>query len=762
MLSPANSAFSAAPSPAFQPVPIPGNGSLGVATPTIIDYDFWDQSILSSTNWLGAIDENGFHGYPMSQFPITHDPLYPLHPALGPSPAQSALLQAHVSQAASASPGSVLSAPSTNATRSYSSEQSHDHDTGETGAYYVDGQPARLPRIKRRRTSAPTPPDRPRTDVVFSLRLPDLSEEPQTCYFKVEQGCFTALHELHLHLCIHPPPGCIAFEPVELPSQEVINHLVAWYVKHFDQALPFLHVVDAENIGRDQNLILAMATIGSQYLEGKGSSMFRSSLHEFLRRLMLFKQATTVLPTPFDFCHMGAELLQVVALAYSGEQSLENYAKGLYNKLTDVFEGARGIALSLQVSSENGSDSIHNWHLWRQRERVIRLAYSAWLVDCMSQYHLDLRQMLSLKDADLPLPSDERQWRAETEQEWGSFGEARAQPTLSQALQELYVDKRLPRDRGEFARILIIHGLYHRLWEVGQYLSDPLSHWEPTARRQSSSELLPQEPIWLPSVPTFMKWQNSACDCLDVLHWQANATIGQASGLEHPTVLHLHTARIVLLTPYTEIVRLARAMSARNSGAASPSLASDRKLVQRWAVQQQFKARLAIVHAGVVFWHVRRYSIDAYYEAPAVALAALVLWAFGTFASKRDLTRQEPQACSSQPKTLREGQDLINESEQGDDAVCGIILLDRPADDEIVQQFIRTGHNMKAHITGVGDLYSSKGPERVLAQGAKLLSTLKCWGMSTSWLKLLNGLMEATRKGNGSVASGTSRVSQPL
>lgn len=749
MVSPAISGFSGPP-PGFQAVPILSNASLGVATPTtMMDYDFWDQSILSSTNWLGAIDETGFNGYPISQFPVSQDPMYSLQPGPSPLSAQSAILQAHIGHAASGSPGSVLSAPSTNATGSYSSEQSHDNDTGETGAYYVDGHPARLPRIKRRRTSTSTHNDQPRTDVVFSLRLPQLSEEPKTCSFTIDPGCFAGLHELHLHLCVHPPSGWIAFEPVDLPNQEIFNHLVALYQKHFDQTLPFLNPIDKEEIGRDQNLMLAIVTIGSQYLEGAGSSMFRSSLHEFLRRLMLFKQATTVLPRPFDFCQASAELLQIVALAYSGEKSLENYAKGLYNKLTDVFEGARSGATSIRDACKEGPDVIQDWHHWRRCERLTRLAYSAWLIDCMSQYHLGLRPTLTLKDADLPLPSDERQWRAVTEQEWRSFGDARRQPSLNQALQELYVDKRLPRDRGEYARILIIHGLYHRLWEVGQYLSDPLSHWEPTARRQSSSELLPQEPIWLPGVPTFMKWQNSACDCLDVLHWQANATIGQASGLEHPTVLHLHTARIVLLTPYAEIVHLARSMSGRHGEVASASLASDKKLVQRWAVQHQFKARLAIIHAGVVFWHVRRYSIDAYYEAPAVALAALVLWAFGTFAKKQDLARQEPQASCSQPKTLRDGQDSVNDIEQGDDAMCGIILLDRPADDEIVQQFIRTGHNMKAHITGVGDLYSSKGPERVLAQGCKLLSTLKCWGVSSSWLKLLDGLIEETRKGNG-------------
>lgn len=132
------------------------------------------------------------------------------------------------------------------------------------------------------------------------------------------------------------------------------------------------------------------------------------------------------------------------------------------------------------------------------------------------------------------------------------------QPSLNTALQELFVDKRLPRERGEFARIIIIHGIYARIWDVSRYLEDPLSHWTPTAYRQISADLLPKTPVWLPAIPAYVKWQNSACDALDVLHWQANATIGLASGLEHPTVLHLHIARVVLLTPYDKIVSLAR------------------------------------------------------------------------------------------------------------------------------------------------------------------------------------------------------------
>lgn len=365
------------------------------------------------------------------------------------------------------------------------------------------------------------------------------------------------------------------------------------------------------------------------------------------------------------------------------------------------------------------------------------------MTDCMFQYQFQSEHVLSLKDAQIPLPCEEGRWNATNEQDWKEQTKAAQPPTLNEALQALYVEKHMPKERGEFARILIIHGLYHRMWEVADCSSNPLAHWEPTANRQASSDVLPSTPIWLPSIPTFTRWQNSACDCLDVLHWQANATIGQASGLEHPTVLHLHLARIVLLAPHAEITKLAKAMVVPSAVRDNDEMLSNKRLIERWAIQHQYKARLAIIHAGVVFWHVRRYSVDGFHEAPAVALAALTLWAFGTFSNKKALSRstsQQPQ--STHPPRM---QGAREDSDQSDDASCNIILLDRPADDEIVQQFIRNGHNMKANVAG-GDLYASKGPERALRQGCKLLASLRCWGTSTHWNRLLQCLVETVQK----------------
>lgn len=230
---------------------------------------------------------------------------------------------------------------------------------------------------------------------------------------------------------------------------------------------------------------------------------------------------------------------------------------------------------------------------------------------------------------------------------------------------------------------------------------------------------------WLPANPTFSKWRNSACDVLDILHWHANSVIGATSGMEHPTVLHLHLARVILLTPYVKITRLARLMTGKAVPESDGEVHELRTYVTRWAREDQHKARLAIIHAGVLFWHVRRYSTDAFYESSSVYLATLALWAYGSFASHtskyKDLPAEEEYTESMFPTSIQ---------------------LDRPADDELVQLFVKRGDKMRANIMGVGDLSSARGPFRVLEQGIGLIAGLKRWGCYHNAIQMLRDLGE--------------------
>lgn len=266
------------------------------------------------------------------------------------------------------------------------------------------------------------------------------------------------------------------------------------------------------------------------------------------------------------------------------------------------------------------------------------------------------------------------------------------------------------------------------------YFKQPLTLWTPTAEKQDISTIERSTPVWLPGIPTYAKWRNSACDCLDILHWHANSVIGAASGMEHPTVLHLHLARVILLTPFRQILQLAQLMASELQPNNELDATSLRKHIQRWVTEDQHKARLAMIHAGVLFWHVRRYSADGFYEPSSVLLATLALWAYGSFA--------QPTSGFS---ALRDGESPQAEDDDVEALFPTSMQLDRPADDELVQLFVKRGASMRANITGVGNLCSSKGPVRVLVEGRNLLAGLKTWGYSRQAIRTLSALIEVLR-----------------
>lgn len=295
---------------------------------------------------------------------------------------------------------------------------------------------------------------------------------------------------------------------------------------------------------------------------------------------------------------------------------------------------------------------------------------------------------------------------------------------MQKALQQIYVEKRLQPSMGEFSRILLTHALFRRTWEVEAWLQQPLTQWVPTAGRQNATSLPSGDSVWLPSIAVYSKWRNSACDCMDVLHWHANSVIGAASGMEHPTVMHLHLARVVLLTPFRDIMKLASLTAHATSSSSPAELINIRHRVQKWACEDQYKARLAIIHAGALLWHLRRYSTSSFSEAPSILLAILALWAYGTFAPPTAYPSGDDEDPPDYPTSMQ---------------------LDRPADDELVQLFVSRGDNMTATITGVGNVCSARGPERVLKEGKKILEELKIWGVKKQGETLLVKLLTDNR-----------------
>lgn len=285
----------------------------------------------------------------------------------------------------------------------------------------------------------------------------------------------------------------------------------------------------------------------------------------------------------------------------------------------------------------------------------------------------------------------------------------------------LYIEKRLITGIGDFSQTLLIHALYRRTWEVGDYLRRPLSFWNPTARKQSQDAAIPTGSVWLPGIPTYSKWRNSACDCLDILDWTANGSISMAAGLETPVILHLHAARVILLAPFREIRSLATSLATGKLQWSQREEALEWQYIWRWIKHDQYKARLSIVHAGATLGHVRRHSTKAFHEPVTVFLAVLVLWAYSSCHAYNQTS--SPRYPTSRLQSLQEP---------------SCIQLDRPCDDKLVQLFVREGHYMRGEMTGADDICANGASERVLRVGCEVLSSLTAWSVSKTFAKTLS------------------------
>lgn len=375
----------------------------------------------------------------------------------------------------------------------------------------------------------------------------------------------------------------------------------------------------------------------------------------------------------------------------------------------------------------------------------------------------------------------------------------------------LYMEKRLPPNLGEFSKVILTYAVCRRMDEaVYQHLRS-LPSWTPDASVHSRNanatlgraegaggggrvqEKKEDSICWPPSNPMIMRWRNSSCDCLDVLHWNANMVCAGAGGFEHPTILHLHLSRLLILSPLREMMQAAAVAAGDKTG---PPLEDALSGIRRWAIIDQFKARLSVVHAGAVLWHVRRYSTDGFVEGFAVYLATLVVWSysFSTLSFARQVAekggQQQPRRTSlvyvaedaegeesdrpevssdtrypgtvarrENPDTPRPAHEAPDHEDEDDYPQPTFIHLDRPCDDEIVQVYVRAGHRMEGNMVRVGDICKKGAPQRILREGLRMLGTQsrsvvgkdshgggngERSGIRGEFVKKLSGLAEAT------------------
>lgn len=303
--------------------------------------------------------------------------------------------------------------------------------------------------------------------------------------------------------------------------------------------------------------------------------------------------------------------------------------------------------------------------------------------------------------------------------------------TLEDALCRLYLERTLVPGQSEFALTGLIYSVIRRNLDVALYYNHPLSFWTPGDDRQWYPGYLPRRHEDTQRNEIYRRWRDSACDSLDILHWEILGRSATVGGHESPIFLQLHLARIAILAPCPELLRM---FGADSEVGTSLSTLSNKEIIQNWLQLDQHKARLAVLHAGATFWHVRHADTSSFTQPLAIFLAAIVLWVYGCHEYFDGLRRQQ---CDVDLPTSSRSQE--SNIEQPDS-----MHVDRPFDDELAQFFIRTGQ-VQLYMHRVGKVCSIDGPSRVLCETKSLLLRReRIWGVSRHYIACLQDALNSS------------------
>jgi hypothetical protein len=634
-----------------------------------------------------------------------------------------------------------------------------------TGGLYVDGEGGRRPKYSRNKRIWSNRCGS-RTNTVTQARNNTHSCSPSFLHFDFRKAqnlsheaqmvkpigpaSYARIRDAFDRLCCSEAAAAFApFGTKYFFPPDILTSFARQYIDSIQPTYSILHLPTLDFNKEHWILTLAVCALGCNTIGTPEAGHCTLAFHEFARRGIQAesgKYSSDAVPLWF----LQAMLLNCIGLLHSEGDRAKEHGLSLFGDVVRLTKREMLLADTRETNRIRTLQGKRVWKTWVEQEARRRTGYFVWLVDCTLAYTFDVRVLLSLNDAQATLPSHESLWTAGSEEDWRRLSRKSSAtniPTkdlsLVAATEALYIEKRLVPGIGELSHILLIHALCQRVWEVSDYLRSPLSCWNPTAEKKSRDDAIPAEPLWLPGLDVYSKWRNSTCDCLDTLHWSANAKIAKAAGLEHPTVLHLHTARLVLLVPFRQIKALAISLGKESPQRSDCEHIVEWQYVCRWVKHDQYKARLAVIHAGSVLWYIRRHSTIAFHEPVAVFLATLTLWAYGLAYQRSPPTTSEADPSRSHSDVLEPATDPT------------FINLDRPCDDEIVDLFVRVGHTMQGYVTGVGDVCGPYGPSRILKEGVRALSGLtSAWGIAHEYIEILSRLRDRALSSPASVVSG--------
>lgn len=535
------------------------------------------------------------------------------------------------------------------------------------------------------------------------------------------------------------------------PSFQCIDACVRSYFANFHPIFPFIRKnTFLEESNKHWKLLHVVAVVGSKYNTSNEEPQLSPEFIALLDGISSNNGPTengTLSGSPlqeiehngFNLPSLQAACLSLICSLHRGKSKMTRHALLERHYLVEACN-----ELNLLSGASEDSHAHHDYNKlvqdWSMDQSRIRTGLMIWLLDAIISYEFNAAPLMQLVDAKVLLPCQDHIWEYPSAEK--VIAEQKSSVTLLAAVETLYIEKRLPDSLSEFSTILIIHSIWRRTKEVINQSRTQLANWIPSATIQTrEAHQSASTETWPPSSSILSKWRNSACDCLDILHWRANAKAATAGGLEHPTIMYLHLSRLILLTPVAQIQTLAT--NPRNTNtthlAVNQGYTDASNHVLKWAMNDSFKARLAIIHAGALFWHIRRYSTRSFLEPFTIYMATLIIWAYSVsvqFARQQEEFQAAPSegplspeartvaAACQQPATSTQDEELYSE--------LPFFFIDRPCDDEMVQMYLRFGNKMSAHMARVGVITQASAPSKILHEGIRLLENATTGGGSVS------------------------------
>ncbi|EHK51089.1 hypothetical protein TRIATDRAFT_288571 [Trichoderma atroviride IMI 206040] len=326
-------------------------------------------------------------------------------------------------------------------------------------------------------TALPTMKKSSHTFSQIELQLPSLHPEGHKLAEPISQP-----KDLHLQISadcrqriineLENFPNCVD-EDFTLPSRHVLARFFGGYFSSFHDHFPFLHVPSLRPENITAELFIAIAAVGARYTHELNISIDLFHVAKALVLERIRRHKATRDPGFFkDRQQSTIEILETVLLLVAittwSEPGSTSDALSMRSLLDSLIREEEG----LRVNQEPYDD----WESWIHYENIKRILFVAFCFLNMHTMVFDLPPIMWANEVDVDLPSCEKEWRAQSKEEWESIHKTVAQmgSNFRNAFRGLFsgiaeTHERLKMNQPSFSSLggcALIHALIQKIWLV--------------------------------------------------------------------------------------------------------------------------------------------------------------------------------------------------------------------------------------------------------------------------------------------------------